>query len=724
MSTEDLGRLVRETIERNRNIPAQLDAYSEFVDSPIGKLELGSLYDVFGMILDNLSMRFPDIASKKAANDARERVSHFLMLAGNDPQRVKDDIKGELRLVVPPMSASISERFSRMNVDERRAIDATLRLIRKSQLELLFQAEVGKHLSDAGSDFEKFFAAVKAESPNMRELRYENLIIEKGIFNKLLLKSTAGKQDYFIWVPSYFAKEAIDSLIERVSPLAEHLLLSKLRELRTQGRLESIQDFLDEISTSMGLLNEGTILPEELRDFVHLGASGKYHSLAPLDLDDISEIRLEAENEKKEEERQRAAEEKLKEEALRKEKEQKAVQFRPKQREQTSVLIPSQSWKASSGQASDSQAIYLGKMLDLEQFTKALAHRVPEKDFPFQVREIEDFYLPLPVIQSNGLAVVGSSGSGKSITIRRILDSISLRTNSPRLIVIDQKGEHRGVAWKHKWQVLALVSDLQARQFTVPIAIKAGERSISDSELIADLLQEWLLQIGMICTDQQRARIASLVRSQVQKNSDIRLETIASAISNEKELTQIGQKISKSFSSRAIATRVFSEQYPILLQDQTSVLFDLSGRGLKDPTTKEDRIIISVLLLIRLSELSLKGTIIVIEDMLDRFKSENLRRKTVEIISQLRANGNAIIATSRSQVRDFIGRNCSEILHRISGEKIVNDELSGFRSTNFRNLEQLVGFLPRGYAITSQIEQNGLLQDSAGIRIEELRFSS
>ena len=50
------------------------------------------------------------------------------------------------------------------------------------------------------------------------------------------------------------------------------------------------------------------------------------------------------------------------------------------------------------------------------------------------------------------------------------------------------------------------------------------------------------------------------------------------------------------------------------------MLFDISGRGLKDPTTKEERQMLSVFLLRDLALSGMKGSIIVIEDVLDRFK--------------------------------------------------------------------------------------------------------
>src|SRR5579875_1548837 len=180
MPVTDLLETVRGAIERNSDIPAILDAYSEFVDNPIGPLELQNLDAVFSAILNNLSERFPQIASKRAAATARNDIASFLILANNDVDRLKEILKAELRSVNRVMSASIAERFSKMSIDERKAIDATLRLVRRYPVEILFRAEAGKGIATSGAEFEKFFAAVKAESPAMRELRFQNLIVEKG----------------------------------------------------------------------------------------------------------------------------------------------------------------------------------------------------------------------------------------------------------------------------------------------------------------------------------------------------------------------------------------------------------------------------------------------------------------------------------------------------------------------------------------------------------------
>ena len=243
-----------------------LDAYSQFVDSPIGPLELRNLGDVFTRIMDNLSLRFPDIASKRAGNAARNDVLSFLSATNGDPDRLKQILRNELRRFEETMVVSISDRFSRMSNEERRAIDATLRLILRSPFEILFRSDAGKQLAASGKEFERFFLSVKSQSLTMRELRYENLIVEKAIFNKLILK--AADHDYFIWVPSFFAKEGAGALIQRVGLPDEHLMLARLRQLSLLSDMDKIDAFLRSLMDNLGVLDKSEKVPEELSDFV------------------------------------------------------------------------------------------------------------------------------------------------------------------------------------------------------------------------------------------------------------------------------------------------------------------------------------------------------------------------------------------------------------------------------------------------------------------------
>ena len=89
MPAIDVVQLVHSSVERNREIPAMLDAYGEFLDSPIGPLELQNLGSVFACILDNLSQRFPDMASKRAASTSHTDISSFLDATNSDVDRVK-----------------------------------------------------------------------------------------------------------------------------------------------------------------------------------------------------------------------------------------------------------------------------------------------------------------------------------------------------------------------------------------------------------------------------------------------------------------------------------------------------------------------------------------------------------------------------------------------------------------------------------------------------------
>ena len=156
MPAIDAVRLVRTSLERNREIPAVLDAYSQFLDSPIGPIELKNLSDVFDRILDNLSQRFPEIAAKRAGGVARNDIAAFLSATNGDPDRLKQILRNELLPYKDSMVVSISERFSRMNSEERRTVDATLRLIYRSPFDILFRADAGKQLASSGRSLRNF----------------------------------------------------------------------------------------------------------------------------------------------------------------------------------------------------------------------------------------------------------------------------------------------------------------------------------------------------------------------------------------------------------------------------------------------------------------------------------------------------------------------------------------------------------------------------------------
>jgi hypothetical protein len=706
----DLAQLVRSSVERNRNIPVVIDAYGEFVDSPLGRQEIQNLEDIFGQILDNLSQRYPDVASRRAATAARTDISLFLQTAGDNPDRVKDVLKSELRSVADDFVVSIVERFSRMNGEERKALDATLRSIRRSSVEILFRVERGKHIASAGKEFEKYFAAIKSEAPAMKELRYENLIVEKAVFNKLVLKSK--DRDYNIWVPSFFAKEKVDFLLDKLSLQSEHLLVAKLKELKEQGGLDSISPIFQTLESNLGVLQKPQHLPEQLAEFFK--EEGDYVVLPPNELDDA--LLFFEEEEQREQSVRREQEEKriLQENALRTEQEKKSEAARARLRQVAGQVAVSVAKRERSP-----NSVYIGKQLDLNQLVSAINRRVQEKDIPSQVKEVDDYFLELDSIRKSGVTIVGSSGSGRSATLKRLLDGIPGRSNSPRVIVIDSKGEHRGIAWKYKWKVFGFARDSQAAEFKAPLFALVPDFE----ESLAALLQEWLIQSGLTCTDEQRARISSIIKGFGIVNAD-RIEQLWELFAKEPDLVQIGQKLKKSL-AKNVVTRIFSGQNMEIPDATESALFDISGRGLRDPTTREEKQLVSFLALRALSSANTQGALIVLEDVLDRFKSENLRKRTVKIFEALIANGNSFIVTTRSQIRDIVGKQAIELVHRLSGEKTINEEFAGFSTdAAVQNLTRIVAFLPRGYVLTSSIkESNGQVSPTTAVRIEPLQFT-
>lgn len=716
MPAADLVQTVRGAIEKNIGIPAMLDAYSQFVDNPIGTLELSDLDAVFSAILENLSSRYPQIASQRAASAVRSDVSTFLLVASRNSDRVKDVLKSELQTANRTMSASIWERFPRASPEEKRAIDATLRLLRRSSLEIMFRAEAGKPISAGGSEFEKFFAAVRSESPGIRELRYQNLIVEKAIFNKLILKSK--NQDYTIWVPSFFAKENIDDLIDRTGLESEHVLHSRLKELGEQGRLESLRPFLAILAESSGVIRKDEAIPQELRDFVR-PVGDKFVAISPMELDDVF-LFLNEEKDAIRDEQHLVEERRRIDDASDADVKKREEDLRQKRR--MSVQVPESDQEQIQKRAKSPDAIYIGKQLDLDQFAGAVARRAPESEINSDLKVVGDYYSDLSTIRSRGVSIVGSSGSGRSMSLKRLLDGIGsiIDGQTISVILIDQKGEHRGIAWKYKWRVFGFVADSQAKQFRIPFSLQGSNRE-EQAELFADMLQEWCLQTGLGCSNQERARVASVIRSL----GDLSIDSLGAALMKEPELEQITKKLSKNFLAHDASSRIFSEREPGPDFDGNT-LFDISGRGLRNPTTKEERLLLSVMVLKGLEAKKVRGAIIVLEDVLDRFKSENMKKSCLEIITRLKGNANSIIATSRSQVRDFVGEGCLEIVHRLSGEKTINDEMSGFKiSQKVRDLGGLVAFLPRGYALVSETrDEKDQVIKSAAVHVESLQFAN
>lgn len=134
---------------------------------------------------------------------------------------------------------------------------------------------------------------------------------------------------------------------------------------------------------------------------------------------------------------------------------------------------------------------------------------------------------------------------------------------------------------------------------------------------------------------------------------------------------------------------------------------------------------ISVLLLRELLEKHITDSVIVIEDVLDRFKVESLRSRMVQMIQKLRSDGNKLIITSRGPAREFLQSNPVELLHRLSGEKVIGESLSEF-DTDFSKqvLSKIIGFLPRGYLLTSKIRFPDGTKGTAAVKVEPVQFSS
>ncbi len=705
MPVPDAVQLVHIAIEKNREIPAVLDAYGEFIDSPIGPLELQNLSEVFARILDNLSQRFPETASKRAASAAQSDITAFLAATNSNSDRLKEIMRSELGSVSSAMIQSIAERFRRMNTEERKAIDATLRIIRRSRVELLFKADMGKQMASRDKDFQRYFALIKSQAEGMKELRYENLIVEKAIFNRLILKSKM--QDYFIWVPSFFVKAETDKLIEKIGLVSEHLMLARLEDLQSQNKLSEFRPFFLELEENLGALPKENQVPAEFSDLFQV--VGDYQVLRPIELDDISDYfrkeadaasALLAENDRR----------KLENERLRIEQERKTQEATRKTRPTVIQVAAAE----SETRANDKNSVYLGKKVDFEQFVSALKRRVSEKDFPNEVKEIGDFYIEAGI---RDIAIVGSSGSGRSATAKRVLDGIAAKPKAPKIFVIDQKGEHRGIAWKYKWTVFAFAKDSQARELKISLSSKSEE----DSGLLSDLIQEWFLQSGVPCTDQQKERIGSNIRSL--SGGATSLDGVADAMIKESELSQLGQKLKRNLGPKSNLSRVLSNEARAPV-DESSTLFDISGRGMKDPTTKEDRQFLSVLLLRDLAESGIRDSIVMIEDVLDRFKVESLKSRTIKIVQKLRANGNKVIIASKSQTREFLASDCQELLHRLFGEKVVTEELAQFDTNISReSLANMVGFLPRGYLITSRVKSSSGAGLSAAVKVEQIQFA-
>ena len=348
-----------------------------------------------------------------------------------------------------------------------------------------------------------------------------------------------------------------------------------------------------------------------------------------------------------------------------------------------------------SNKSEGENTVLLGKSLDLNQLMSAINKRIPENQMSSQVKEMGEYFLDLG--KNSDISIIGASGSGKSNTLNRILVGIAKKKHS-NILVIDPKGEHRGLAWKFKWQVFAFAKDSQADALNISLPTESDE----DRRVLADLVQEWLTQNGYTGTSVLKERIYSILSSH--KGEKPSLSSIVDFLMSDPELAEVGQRLRKNLIQKGVLSKVLS------LQDSSqsflgkSVLLDLSGRGLKDPTSKEERLFLATLLIWKITTLNVKDSIIVIEDVMDRFKVESLRLKMVSMFRQLKARGNRLIITSRSECRDLLGEEKIELVHRLSGEKTIADQLSEY-DTNIpaEVLTRMVSLMPRGYVITSRL---------------------
>ena len=337
--------------------------------------------------------------------------------------------------------------------------------------------------------------------------------------------------------------------------------------------------------------------------------------------------------------------------------------------------------------------------------------RIPENQISFQVKQTSEFLLDLG--KRANISIVGASGSGISTTLIWILVGIAMKRHAT-ILLIDPNGEHRGLAWKFKWQVLALVKDSQADTLNVSLPTDSDE----DRRLLADLIQEWLTQTGYAGPSVLKERIYSMLSAH--KGEKPSLSSIVDLLVNDPELSEVGQKLRKNLVQKGALAKIVSQDSSQSVFDK-SVLFDLSGRGLKDPTSKEERLFLATLLIWNIATLEIRDSIIVVEDILDKFKVESLKLKMVSLFQRLRARGNRLIFTSRSECRDLLGEEKIELVHRLSGEKVIADELSGY-DTNLPIdvLFRVLPFMPRGYLITSRLSG----RQSEAVAIDRFDFNN
>jgi hypothetical protein len=696
MMLTDLLSAVKSALEENKDVPAALDAFGQFLDNPTDWLRLNyDLPPTFVYIQENLAARFTEAVAKRAATIARNHIGTSQQLCGGNMDRLTSCLRSELKHYHEVVVSSIIRRFANLSPSERRAVDAVLRLVRRRKW--LFQTNTNESVLKS-EEFERFYAAVKAESPKMEPLRLANLLIEKGLFNRLLLQTK--NQNYNAFVPSLYVTENAVSIITKVSSGTEHSLQGYLAELRQSGSLASLRPFLHELIRSDGVLEASSKqqFPSELSDY--LTKHSKFLAISPVDLEDIQLSLQQLEREEGQERKQK--------EIAPMEMQSRQAQVLPKnpESETTTVTSPAR----VPGQV-PTGAIYLGEELDIDNFLSALQKHLSEGEL-LHLKVKGEFSIPAAEIATRGVLVVGASGSGKSATMKRVLDGLG--SNGIPTIVVDGKGEHRGIAWKYKWNTYNFVQDSQARELKLSLFTTTAAES---DDLLADLLEEYALQSGWPFSSEQRARLASVVRKVITESGlNPTLERVISEASKESDLAEVSKKMARNLLG-GNASRIFGGYSDIDLSG--SVLFDLSGRGLRSPTSREEREIASVLLLKRLVSSSVTERLLVLEDILDRLKSPNLQRDVTAILQKLRETKNTFVLSGRTSLRMFAaGSRPIEVVHRLAGQQAIEQEIQGLNVQYSKNmLKNQISFFPRGYCLVARNGRPNL------VRVKPVQFS-
>jgi hypothetical protein len=698
MMLTDLLSSVRSALQENKTVPAVLDAFGQFLDNPTDWLRVNyDLSGIFEYIQENLEARFAEAVAKRSTTIVRNHIANFLQLCGGNMDRLKSCLREELKPYHEVVVGSILRRFPNLSPTERKAIYATLKLLERRKW--IFQTN-SNELMTASEEFERFFAAVKATSPPTEPLRFANLLVEKGLFNKLLLLTK--NQDFNAFVPSLYVTENMRSILPKVSFPSESVLHTRLLELKQTPSFETIKKFLENFVRNTGIIDESleAEVPTQLVEY--LTKYDGFLAISPIDLDDIHQFldgiaRSENEEQRKREEVLRQQEVLL----VSKPGIGATASDRGLQQEQ---LLEKPAMPGTGG------PIYLGEELDLPAFVSALNRRATEKEI-LQLKVKSQFSFSSTEVVTKGVIVVGASGSGRSTTVKRLLDGLG--ANDIPTVILDGKGEHRGIAWKYKWNVYNFVKDSQAEEFRVSLF---RSNPIESAEFVADLFEEYALQSGWPFSAEQRARLASIIRRVAESNPNVTLEGVLSEAANEAELMDFLRRLQKSILGGNIS-KIFTGDSKISFHG--SLLFDFSGRGLRSPTTKEEREIASSLVLQRLVSDGISGKVIVIEDILDRVKSPSLQRDIAALLRRLLEAKNNLVASGRTSLRTYFGeRRPIELVHRLAGQQTIEQEIQGL-SINYSKsmLKNQIGFFPRGYCLVALEGRANL------VRVKPVQFS-